>query len=180
MSLATVSTRSRRQTAPKERHEEDWYVEPAGAVHALLMAEPFEGLTWDPCCGCGTIPRTMAKHGMRCLGSDVRDRAQGLYPVLNFIKTPPGRRDIENIVMNPPYGIAQQMIQQARGCAARKVAALCRLAFLEGKGRAPWFASSHLSRVLVFSDRISMPPGDLLEAGEVKPKGGAVAFAWFI
>ena len=37
--------------------------------------------------------------------------------------------------------------------------------------------TSPLDRVHVFSWRISMPPGELLVAGAVKPEGGKKAFA---
>jgi hypothetical protein len=63
---------------------------------------------------------------------------------------------------------------------AHKVAMLLPLTFLEGQRKAPWLQSTPLARVHVFTWRISMPPGELLVAGKVKPEGGKKCFAWFV
>jgi hypothetical protein len=59
----------------------------------------------------------------------------------------------------------------------RKVAMLCRLAWLEGIERREFFRSTPLSRVHVFSNRVPM-----LRGGDAMLKGGGsmVAFAWYV
>ena len=52
--------------------------------------------------------------------------------------------------------------------------------FLEGQRKGPWLLSTPLARVHVFTWRISMPPGELLVSGKVKPEGGKKCFAWFV
>lgn len=80
----------------------------------------------------------------------------------------------------PPYGVAQAFAERALTLSRHKVAFLLPLTFLEGMKRAEWLSVSPLARVHVFSWRISMPPGELLAAGKVKPQGGKKAFAWFV
>lgn len=50
----------------------------------------------------------------------------------------------------------------------------------EGQRKGPWLKATPLARVHVFTWRISMPPGELLVAGEVEAKGGKKCFAWFV
>jgi hypothetical protein len=183
ISMTTVSTRTRRQTEVLPRHEDDWYVEPASAVAALIAVERFGGLVWDPCCGGGTIPDAMTVAGIAAVGSDLVDRAGGRFLApLDFLADglPSGSERPDHIVMNPPYNRAREFVGRARQIARCRVAMLGRLAFLESTGRGPWFATTGLSRVWVFSDRVSMPPGDKLAAGKIKRGGGAVAYAWFV
>lgn len=154
-----------------ERTANDWYCEPSWVVDALLSVEPFDGQSWDPSCGGGNIPRTMIARGLDCRGSDVVNRGYGA--VLDFFKSEDGA---DNIVTNPPYGVIEPYIRLALMRATRKVAILARLALLEGIKRRALFQSTPLARVWVSSRRVSMPPG----GSGIQPKGGAIAYAWFV
>ncbi|MEW9274393.1 TRM11 family methyltransferase [Gluconobacter oxydans] len=159
-----------------ERHADDWYVEPAWAVDALLQAEqPFNGLVSDPCCGSGNIPDRLEAHGVKAIGSDRVDRADGKYVVADF-RAALSMVAPASIVSNPPYGVAQAFVEEALGQTTDRVAVLLRLAFLEGVARGEWFKTVPLARVWVSSRRMSMPPG----GSGVKAKNGTVAFAWFV
>ncbi len=154
-----------------ERAEEDWYVEPRWAVDALLDVERFEGLSWDPSCGGGNIPRAFVARELDCVGSDVVDRGYGTKgSFFNQVRT------VDNIVTNPPYGVIEEYVAHALRLADRKVAILARLAFLEGQKRRAKFAAWPLARVWVSSRRMSMPPGGT----EIPAKGGTIAYAWFV
>ncbi len=157
------------------RAADDWYVEPAWCVDALIEAEGFShGSVYDPACGGGNIPRRFLAHGIDAFGSDVRDRGYGTVQ-WNFLER--GACLVaDHIVSNPPYCFLQEFVDKAIQAVPGKVAVLARLAFLEGQSRRAWLQSSGLSRVWVSSRRISMPPGG---AG-VKAKGGSIAFAWFV
>jgi hypothetical protein len=162
------------------RSESDWYVDPAEATEALLRVERFSGSSWDPACGLGTIPSAMRAAGLHCFGSDLVDRGFA-GPVLDFLAENDGHgEDVDNIVANPPFNLARPFIDKALTIAAHKVAMLLPLTFLEGQRKAPWLQSTPLARVHVFTWRISMPPGELLVAGKVKPEGGKKCFAWFV
>lgn len=64
-----------------DRAASDWYVEPAWIVGALLDVERFDGLCWDPSCGGGTIPKTLAERRIPYLASDIADRGYGTMGV---------------------------------------------------------------------------------------------------
>lgn len=165
-----------------KRADNDWYQDQPEATEALLRVERFSGLSWDPACGIGTIPKVFDGARLTVVGSDLVDRADGAYPRRDFLAlwVPNHLDPVANIVSNPPFNLAQAFAQHALTIATHKVAFLLPLTFLEGMKRAQWLAASPLARVHVFSWRISMPPGELLQAGAVKPEGGKKAFAWFV
>lgn len=166
------------------RDPHDWYVEPASATDALLRAERFSGLSWDPACGSGTIPKTMGAAGFPCIGTDLVDRGPGPdvvgFAVRDFLVERALPANIANVVSNPPFRLAQAFVDRALAIATHKVAMLLPLTFLEGARRGRWLTGTPLARVHVFSWRISMPPGELLQSGAVEAKGGKKAFAWFV
>jgi len=158
-----------------ERNGNDWYVEPPRAVTALLDVEPFSGSIHDPACGGGNIPKVAASRGYVATGSDIVDRGFG-DGVQDFLAD---SRNYDNIVSNPPFGIATEFTLHALALVKPfgKVAILQRLAWLEGRNRhASLFSAGCLHHVWVFSNRISMPPG----GQSVTAKNGSVAFAWFV
>ncbi|GBR27007.1 hypothetical protein AA11826_0005 [Komagataeibacter oboediens DSM 11826] len=160
-----------------ERNTNDWYVEPAWAVDALLSVErQFIGPVMDPCCGGGNIPRQMEDQGVSTVSADVCDR--GMWPVdmVGDFRSAIPAVGPNSIISNPPYGEAREFIDCALAHTADRVCVLLRLAFLEGIARRDWFATVPLARVWVSSRRMSMPPG----GSDVPPKGGAIAYAWFV
>lgn len=170
-------------TTTNKRAAFDWYQDPPEAIEALLAVERFAGSSWDPCCGIGTIPKAMIAAGHRCYGTDVTDRGYvsiGGHGLRNFLADEPIPEAVDNIVCNPPFKDPTLYVDRALAIARHKVACLLPLTFLEGMKRAQWLSASPLARVHVFSWRISMPPGELLAAGAVKPQGGKKAFAWFV
>jgi hypothetical protein len=124
------------------------------------------------------IPDTLGKLGIPCEGADLVDRAAGKYPVRNFFTTIKSDLDtpIDIIISNPPYGIMESYVRQALFLTRDRVIILARLAFLEGQGRAQFFAETPLARVWVSRRRISMPPGGT----DIKASGGSIAYAWFV
>jgi hypothetical protein len=165
---------------PMPRADKDWYVEPREAVEALLAVERFSGLSWDPACGLGTIPKAMDAAGLCVIGCDLVDRAGGVYPERDFLRDNRPIARVDNVISNPPFNLAREFIDRALTIATHKVAMLLPLTFLEGQARARWLLTTPLARVHVFSWRISMPPGELLTAGKVEAKGGKKCFAWFV
>lgn len=167
-----IQARGNSRNSGYQRNANDYYVEPACSVHALFDAEEFVGSIHDPACGGGNIPRIAIERGYEASGSDVVDRGYG------------ERRDFladgsryTNIVTNPPFNLATAFTLHALRFSSGKVAILQRLSWLEGQARHDaLFKPGHLSRVYVFSKRISMPPGGT----DIPAKGGSVAFAWFV
>lgn len=160
-----------------DRDDADWYVEPAWSVDALLNAEPFEGRTLDPACGCGTIPKAFEARGLRAFGSDLKDRGFGI--VADFL----GQEfalPIDNIVTNPPYKLAETFIRRALKIATDKVAVLVQQQFPFSQGRHALFRECPIARLYFLSNRPSMPPGRALAAGTVTAGGGKTDYLWMV
>lgn len=155
------------------KQEQEWYVEPRRAIDELLDAESFVGSVWDPACGGGNIPEACRARGMDAWGSDIADRGYGSI-FFDFLTS---SATADNIITNPPFGLAVSFVLHGLRLVRGKVAILQRTAWLEGEARYNHlFASGHLARVWQFRKRISMPPGDVV----VKAQGGSRAFAWFV
>lgn len=161
-----------------DRDDADWYVEPSWAVEALLKAEPFEGATLDPACGCGTIPKAFAARGLQCSAYDLRDRGFG-RPGFDFLA--PGQFVVpfDNVVTNPPYKLAEQFIRTALRITKRKVAVLVQQQFPYSQGRHALFTECPVARLYFLSNRPSMPPGKAIAAGQ-KVGGGKTDYLWIV
>jgi hypothetical protein len=181
---AVIEQRQPATGAPRssgyDRNDADWYCEPAVAVEALLDAERFIGEVYDPACGGGNIVEVCRARGLNAWGTDLVDRCGQKYGAAGVDFTSPVpthcRGNVDNVITNPPFRHAEPFIRNALDRARYKVAVLVRLAFLEGQKRRVLFESLPMSRVLVFSRRISMPPG----GQGIEAKGGAVAFCWIV
>ena len=154
------------------RDENDWYVEPSWCIDALRLSVQFKGSIHDPCCGMGTIPNMLG-----ATGSDLIDRGYG-YEQQDFMSD---LRAYNNIVTNPPYGIAQSVIEHALKITKNKVAALVQTKFLASQRRHGLFHRREMQKVIMFSRRPSMPPGEMLRThGESIRGGGSIDFCWCI
>lgn len=161
-----------------DRDDADWYVEPAWAVDALLAAEPFEGLTLDPACGCGTIPKAFAKRGLACSAYDLHDRGFGRGG-FDFLVRGQFVVPFDNVVTNPPYKLAEAFIRRGLQITKRKVAVLVQQQFPFSQRRWAMFTELPVARLYFLSTRPSMPPGKAIEAGQ-KVGGGKVDFLWMV
>jgi hypothetical protein len=157
----------------EDRERDDFYPTPPRATNALLDVESFEGGIWEPACGDGAISKVLEERGYSVVSSDLIDRGYGT-PGVDFLLD--YQTSADNIITNPPFKHAQEFVEHALRRSRRKVAMLCRLAWLEGHARRQMFEATPLSRVWVFSRRIPMHRGRQAE----KSEGGMIAFAWFV
>jgi hypothetical protein len=153
------------------RDPNDFYRTPEVATLSILSREHFGQTIWEPCCGDGAISRVLKAAGYKVYSSDLIDRGYG--HVADFLT--PTRRMVDSIVTNPPFSLAEQIVRKALQCTTFKVAMFLRLSFLESARRYPLFQETPLKTVYVFSNRLSLYPGDQPNRG-----GGSLAFAWFI
>jgi hypothetical protein len=168
------SSKGHARASGYERAAHDWYCEPPRAVDALLDAEQFIGEVLDPACGGGNIVQRCLARGIEAHGSDLVDRANGAFPILDFFDI---AEPVDNIISNPPYNVAEQFVLHALRLATRKVAVLVRSAFTEGQGRLARLYTPHPPvQIWQFASRISMPPGGTA----IEAKGGSVAFCWVV
>lgn len=156
------------------RQKDDFYPTPPRGTQALLAVEKFIGGIWEPACGDGAISRELEAVGYDVVSTDLINRGYGTSNrdfLLDYQTT------ADNIVTNPPFKLANEFVAHALTRSRRKVAMLCRLAWLEGKERGKMFQRTPLARVWVFSSRIPMlRNGDAMMAGG----GGMIAFAWYV
>jgi hypothetical protein len=176
--LATVDSGSKLVKRPRVVAE--YYREPEWAVRGLLDVQTFTSPSWDPACGSGTIPRVFAGAGITCFGTDLINRGCSYFNgEHDFLKgaAPGGVPDTwQSIVTNPPFSLAEEFLKQALAMAQHKVALLLRLSWMEGQKRRWVWNETPLAAIHPFASRVSMPPANV----DVKAKGGAVAFAWFV
>lgn len=195
MTRAKVGSKSRKERAVARPKDDNYPTKPP-AGRALLSAEAFGGDIWEPCAGEGILADT--------LQADLRrqrpETAQGvvattLRPTHERLRAPGeapswlcevrGGRDFfdekrllaPNIVTNPPFKIAEKIARHALSLQPAKLALLLNIKFLSGKGRKKgFFAEFPPARVWVFSNRITMYPGDY--EGEQNQTTEVVA--WFV
>ena len=155
----------------------DFYPTPTWVTEALLAVESFQGRILEPACGDGAVSKVLKSAGYAVESSDLYDRGFGvagrdfLLPVCGGYIWP-----IDNIVTNPPYGVAEKFVLRALEITRHKVAFFLRLAFLESITRhKSIFSQTPPARVWVFSERVTMYPSGKQTAG-----GGTTAYAWFV
>lgn len=161
--------RTNRRCGDRVQFVDGLYITPDYATVELLKKEKFTGTVWEPCCGRGNI----AKFFKGCYASDIREEKfifgdKGI----DFLKQ--NHKKFDNIVTNPPYGLANEIVEHAVSLANKKVAVLLRLLFLESQKRNFLFKKD-FKCVYVFRKRISCIP----ESPDKKIRR-AMAFAWFI
>ncbi len=154
----------------KDRMDNDFYSTPEIATLELLKRESFKGSILEPCCGTGAISKVLERElKTKVTSKDLVDRGYG--EVLDFsLET--SRYD--NIITNPPFKIAQQMVEKAISL-SDKVAFLMKIQFLEGKKRKALFDKNPPARVYVFSYRLPYMRGDDKQA-----TSSAMCLAWYV
>jgi hypothetical protein len=167
--------RDLRKANGTNRQEDDFYRTPPECTRALLRKEKFRRSMWEPACGDGAISRVLVEAGHTVVSTDLIDRGYG-EGGLDFLTEQKLRAS--DLATNPPYERADEFALHALNLGVRKMALLCRLAWLEGQERYDrLYSQQKLARVWVFSRRQTLWRGDD-EAAEAD--GGMTAYAWFV
>jgi hypothetical protein len=167
----------KRESSLWAREANDWYCEPEWCSLRLFQEEKFIGSIYDPAAGRGTIVISAVKNGLLGIGSDLVDRGwDSTLTPHDFLESEHKR---DNIVCNPPFGIAEKFLARALDLARGKVAFLLPANWVQGDKRSRMLATTPLRRVWFITPRPSMPPGHVLEAGG-KPGNGTTDYAWFV
>jgi len=155
----------------------DFYETPEVAVEALMRVEQLPHHIWEPACGSGNIVKVLREAGHAVWATDLNDHGCPDSEVgIDFLTERQARFDIEAVLTNPPYKLADQFVGHAL-LLAPKVIMLLRLAFLESKRRSHVLDNGQLKRVYVFRERLPM----MHRVGWQGPRASSsIAFAWFV
>jgi len=157
------------------KEPDGFYVEPSWVSERLFAVEKFDGTIWDPACGIGRVTEAARRAGYRTLATDIADRG---YPhfdgLVDFLDC--GRMPAANICTNPPFTVCDQFVRRALELVPGKVAMIWLARRLNA---ARWLQNTLLARVYLLTPRPSMPPGQVILAGE-KPGGGTQDFCWLV
>lgn len=159
------------------REANDWYCEPGWCSRRLFEEEQFAGSVLDPACGRGAILDSAKAAGLHVDAGDIVDRGYPGVIVGNFFDV--HSITANNIVSNPPFGIAEPFVEHALNLAWSKVAMLLPANWVQGDKRSRWLQTTPLRRVYFITPRPSMPPGHIIAAGG-KPGNGTTDYAWFV
>ena len=119
------------------------------------------------------MAKVLQEAGLSVYASDLYDRGFGISGV-DFLKA--AHQKADNIITNPPFGLAESFILHALSLAEKKVAIFSRLAILESARRyRNIFKDNPPTRILVFTERVTLYPSGLVTAGT-----STIAYAWLI
>lgn len=162
---------------------------PAWAARAILDVELLPPIVWDPCSGLGALGNAIrAKVQCALLESDIEDwsahfsHAPAPEMLGDFLKL--GRPDLfpagEDfaVVMNPPFSLACQFVDQALRLGARKVICLQRMAWRESAERRAWWAANPPARIWLCGARATCWRFDV--PAQKRGSGSTTAHAFYI
>lgn len=164
--------------APLSERGDDLYETPPEAVHALLKVRKLPHTIWEPCCGPGSIVRTLRNaghvvHATDLVDYDSPDQDHARRDFLLERSAPDG---VEAIVTNPPFKLANEFVAHALTLCP-VVIMLLRFAFYEGQKRSAILDGGQLACFHPFIDRLPM----MHRAGWTGPKArNATPFAWYV
>lgn len=161
-----------------KRADADLYCTHPDAVINLLNLERFSPEIWEPCCGLGHISDTLEQYGnYHVRKSDIISRRSDIETLdflsLNNVETWDG-----DIITNPPYSCANEMVEKAISIVGEghKVAMWLRILFLESSSRKSLFDAAPPICVYVSSKRIPCAKnGDF-----VTNSNNAQGYAWYV
>jgi hypothetical protein len=159
----------------------DDFPTPPWATRALLkhvimpvVGPVDERSCWEPACNRGHMVAPLSEFFGTVIASDVHDYGRG-FVIRDFL-FPGDIRNVDWIVSNPPFRLAQQFITRSSEIARDGFAMIVRSAFLEGVGRyQDLFSKNPPSIIAQFTERVVMVKGRL------EPKGStATAYCWLV
>ena len=165
----------------QEREMRDYYATDPIAAEWLLKIEGFDAAVpiWECCAGECHLADVFERYGYEVRKSDIVKRRDDVEQ-LNFLMPSIGKWN-GNIITNPPYSLAYEIITQALSIIpdGKKVAMFLKVTFLEGKERKKLFETYPPKTIWVSSSRILCAKNGEFE--RMKAGGGsAVAYAWFV
>lgn len=162
-----------------KRQAEDFYATCPTAIPPLMQLLGWDDgvprRIWENSCGQGHLSEALTMYGHNVLSTDLVDRGYGISGVDFLQPTMFDHEQFDGIIMNPPYKHALQFIKKSINIAPITCAFL-RIAFLESRGRKPFFETNPPRYVAVFSERARSA-----KDGDFENIGAAVqCYAWYV
>lgn len=150
---ASMAGGKRGSGSPRERQYADWYPTPSNVTEVLMERVKFEGLVSEPCCGDGALAKVIERYGNEVIGTDLHDRGYGSghgksFDILKMKKLP-----APNVVTNPPFNIAAEIIEHLMTLQPEKMALLLKASFWHAKTRQRLFELYPPSRIIALTWR---------------------------
>lgn len=169
-----------RSTAVMQRRKEphdslDYFPTPPWATRALCERLQLKSsVVLEPACGGGYMAKPLAEYARKVIARDVHD--YGFGEVRDFLWHEPEVEQIDWVITNPPFVLAEQFVLKGLTVANAGVAVLVRSAFLEGIGRFERLWAEHPpTQILQFIERVPMVKG------RVDPDASsATAYSWIV
>ena len=180
----------------KERDALDYYSTPTEEVENILNVMQLDlnqSNILEPCCGGGHMVQGIVNYIdnqqydsklWKLKATDIQDRNSLLRPqdyeagpAFDFLSDDyPYTKDIDYIIMNPPYSVIEPFVMKSLGIANKGILMLGRLQFLEGQGRYENILKDFPpTKTYIYVDRISC-----FKNGDTNIKqASAQAYAWF-
>lgn len=129
---------------------------------------------WEPCCNRGYMARPLGEYFGKVHATDIHDYGyEGHAETVDFLFA---ERETDWVITNPPFRLAERVIEHALKQARIGVAVIVRSAFLEGKGRYEnLFSVNPPSTVAQFVERVPMVKGRYDPVATT-----ATSYAWLV
>jgi hypothetical protein len=140
--------------AARERQAADWYPTPKDVTCALFERMKFEGAIYEPCCGDGSLAVVAEEdYGYDVIGTDLHDRGYGVGHGKAFDVLKAKRLLGPNVVTNPPFNIAGEIIEHMWGLGPSSMAMLLKSTFWHAESRRRIFEKMPPSRIIALTWR---------------------------
>lgn len=132
---------------------------------------------WEPACNRGHMAKPLAEYFCSVLATDIHDYGwEGQRATSDFLFPGGVEPDVDWIITNPPFRLAEQFVAKARDVAKVGCAVIVRSAFLESIGRYDnLFRLNPPSVIAQFTERVVMVKGRLDPIGST-----ATAYCWLV
>lgn len=132
------------------RRDLDFYPTDPMWLQPLLRREKFEGVIHEPCCGNGDLVLPLRRAGYQVEASDIA--RYGGHKVIDALEL----KGMHNVLTNPPYLLAEELIRHWLAHATGKVSVLVRLGFLEGIRRSDLYRNHPPKSIILVPVRMKV------------------------
>lgn len=163
----------------KNRQKNDFYATPPNEVRNILLHEKLSGTILENSCGMGHIADVVKeKYPLNnIIATDKYDYGYG-EAELDFLSNDyPYIKNIDCIIMNPPFKHIESFVTKSLDIANNKVLLFARIQFAETEGRYEnIFNNTKPTKIYFYVDRVACA----IDGDFSKAQSSSMAFAWFV